>query len=360
MQLRIIGIVMAFVAATYALSWGQDRDKNTSAPTQTTKDTAVAPKTVAEKPRQEQKPPQLASSQDSAAERAIREEAKRLIAEYNSKNAKNFAALFLPNADYEFDTGKILVGRAEIESYFADVFEKYPNAKAVYKETRIRLITPQIGTEEGLFGVTNLLDESESDEQVVITWILSDNHWRIASMREMTLKSKAGTAHNRLNQLAWLIGDWIDESHESVVNTSCRWSDDGNFLLRDFKVHVRGENVLSTTQRIGWDPLTQKIRSWFFDSNGGFGESIWSWTGEQWVIRVSSVREDGAIAASLDFLTPVSGDTYRWKSSHRIAGDEGLSDLDVLIVRQPPVPPKAGAAESAKSSSATTNRSNKN
>ena len=35
---------------------------------------------------------------------------------------------------------------------------------------------------------------------------------------------------------------------------------------------------MTVTQRIGWDPAAKQIRSWEFDSEGGFGEGTWGET----------------------------------------------------------------------------------
>ena len=51
---------------------------------------------------------------------------------------------------------------------------------------------------------------------------------------------KGLTHHQRLQELAWLVGDWLDESPDSVVHTTCRWTEDQNFLLRDFTSTSRG------------------------------------------------------------------------------------------------------------------------
>ena len=63
-----------------------------------------------------------------------------------------------------------------------------------------------------------------------------------------------------------MLGDWIDEGPDSVVRINCRWSEDGNFLIRTFNVKHQGKDVMTVTQRIGWDPAARQIRSWEFDS----------------------------------------------------------------------------------------------
>ena len=71
-------------------------------------------------------------------------------------------------------------------------------------------------------------------------------------------------------------GDWINESADAIVNTSCKWSDDGNFLIRAFTMKTQGQPVLSGTQRIGWDAVKHQFKMWVFDSEGGFGDGYWT------------------------------------------------------------------------------------
>ena len=118
-----------------------------------------------------------------------------------------------------------------------------------------------------------------------------EGRWLYATVRE---EHAAGLAHHeRLKELEWLLGEWLDESSESIIHTTCRWSDDRNFLLRDFVIHVQGKPVLSVTRRIGWDPLSKQIKSWVFDSDGGYGQAIWTRNGNQWTIKSTGVLPDG-------------------------------------------------------------------
>ena len=40
-----------------------------------------------------------------------------------------------------------------------------------------------------------------------------------------------------------MLGEWVDEGPDSHVRVSCRWSEDGNFLIRIFTVKVQGKPV---------------------------------------------------------------------------------------------------------------------
>ena len=82
-----------------------------------------------------------------------------------------------------------------------------------------------------------------------------DGNWLLSSVREEP--DPMVSPHDRLQVLAWMLGDWIDEGPDSVVRVNCRWSDDGNFLIRTFTVKHQGKDVMTVTQRIGWDPAAQ-------------------------------------------------------------------------------------------------------
>jgi hypothetical protein len=123
-----------------------------------------------------------------------------------------------------------------------------------------------------------------------------------------------------------------------VVVSSCRWSEDGNFLLQDFKLQIEGREMMQVNQRIGWDPLAKRIRSWVFDSEGGYGESVWARNGDAWVIKATGVRTDGTTASATNVLTPAGTDAYVWRSTDRVIGDEIAQPIEVKVIRKPPQP----------------------
>lgn len=366
MNRRMIGGVLLLCATACLVSWGQDRtDTQPEVPTsaanvgaagevQAKPEAARQGGVRADGPQaksvgvakdltdhERAKPPRLrhiTKAQDQATERDIRTQSAALIAEFNAKNANAFVGRFLPNAEYELNTGEVFVGHDAIHEYFSSSFAEFPNAQAKIKESKIRLISLHTAIEEGAYSISQSAEAAPFDSHYIAIWTSSEGHWLLAAVRDLDGADVPATAHEQLNSLGWLVGDWVDESPNELVKTSCRWSEDGNFLLQDYTVHAQGSNVLSGTQRIGWDPLTRKVRSWGFDSQGGYGESFWNWDGERWVIRSSAVHSDGTTVASLNYLIPESNDVYRWEASHRMSGDEALPDLHLKIVRHAPPP----------------------
>ena len=69
-----------------------------------------------------------------------------------------------------------------------------------------------------------------------------------------------------------------------------RWTDNHRFILGQFTVQIAGKPAMTGTQRIGWDPLKKTIRSWVFDSEGGFAEGTWTLDGNKWVVKLTGVH----------------------------------------------------------------------
>ena len=78
------------------------------------------------------------------------------------------------------------------------------------------------------------------------------------------------------------------------------------------------------TEVIGWDPRTSRIRSWVFDSDGGFGENVWVHDGNRWLIKYSGTLADGSEASATHILTNVDAATATLQSKDRVVDDKCL------------------------------------
>ena len=65
------------------------------------------------------------------------------------------------------------------------------------------------------------------------------------------------------------------------------------YLLREIVIEREDRVVHSLTQRIGWDPLTKRLKGWTFDADGSVGESYWTQQGDTWVVQTSGVTARG-------------------------------------------------------------------
>jgi uncharacterized protein (TIGR02246 family) len=272
----------------------------------------------------------------SADEAAIRANVAAFVRAYNAGDAKAVAALFTPDGLIMDKEGNTSEGREAIAQTFADLFAEAPEKTLEVFISSIQFIGSDLAVEVGTTKETPAPGETPEYDRYTVLHVKRDGKWQMALARDA--EGEPPTNHERLRPLGWLVGEWVDDGGSVVVVSSCRWSEDGNFLLQDFKLKVEGRDVMNVTQRIGWDPLAKRIRSWVFDSEGGYGESVWARNGDAWIIKATGVRTDGTTASATNVLTPAGTDAYVWRSTDRVIGDEMAQPIEVKVIRKPPQP----------------------
>jgi uncharacterized protein (TIGR02246 family) len=271
----------------------------------------------------------------SGDEAAIRANVAAFVRAYNAHDPKGIAALFTPNGQIVDEEGKVNEGRDEIEQAFKDLFTDSPQKRIEVNVESIRFIGPNVAVEKGSTKEVVPGEPPENDRYAVLH-VKRDGKWLMALAEDSD--GEAPTAHEQLLPIAWLVGEWVDDDGSSVVKSICRWSEDGNFLLQEFDLQLNGQNAMRVSQRIGWDPVLKRIRSWVFDSEGGFGESLWTRDGDMWLIKATGVSQDGKTATATNVLVPAGKDAYVWRSRDRIVGDQVSPPIEVKVVRKPPAP----------------------
>jgi uncharacterized protein (TIGR02246 family) len=276
---------------------------------------------------------QPAPTSDEAAIRAVDAE---FIAEYNRGDSKALAARFTEDAEVAEADGTRYQGRPLIEERLAETFAAAKGVKLTLEIQSIRFLSPDVAKENGRSVVTPTQGAPLARLYTVL-YVKRGGRWLMSSVREEP--DPAVRPHEHLKDLEWMIGEWVDEDSDSFVRFAFRWSDDGNYLIRDVTVRRQGATVMSIAQRIGWDPQARRIRSWEFDSEGGFGEGTWSRSGDRWVVKHTGVRPDGTSASATNIMTRERPDVIRWVSTDRVLGDESdTEEMTYVMVRVPPSP----------------------
>ena len=206
------------------------------------------------------------------------------------------------------------------------------------------MVSTDVAVEEGVARVTRP-GEGPSTSNYIAIHVKKNGQWKLDSVRE-TESPGDSPAEDNLKQLDWLVGEWIDESPDAVIEQTFRWSDDRHFLLGEFVVRLDELPAMKGSLRIGWDPLRQQIRSWAFDTEGGFSEGYWASLGDRWVVRMTGVRPDGTTASATNTYVPLRRDAYALTTVDRIVGDEQEPDRTITVVRKPPQPKQGSALKS--------------
>ena len=218
-----------------------------------------------------------------------------------------------------------------MEKLLADNFKQNPGVKLAITTEDVKQLTPDVKASRGLATVT-LPDGTASATRYNAVRVKKGDRWEISQLTET--EAPASSASSQLGALEWLVGTWQDKSEDQTVQTKVSWAGDKNFLVRTFKVQGAEQSETDGWEIIGWDPIRQQIRSWVFDSNGGFGETTWVTDGGDWLIRASNTLADGSRSTAENVLTKVDDNSFTWESQNRTLNGEPQHSLDKINVQR--------------------------
>lgn len=270
---------------------------------------------------------------DDAAAEQVRTVLRDYVEAFNQHDAAAVAAHWSANAVYvDRETGKRLEGREAIEADFAAIFEASPDVRLVGEVSDISFVTGDVAIANGTATVY-AGDGSVSLAEFSATFVSEEETWLLHTVHESDV-SLPPTAYDALQPLAWMVGTWVDESEDVRVETNIRWASGGSFLIRAFSVSAGEDVVKEGTQVIGWDPRSNEIRSWSFDSDGSFGDGVWSLSGDRWMVRSTQTLADGSAASGTFVFAPVDNDTMTVQLiGHEVEGEPQPASEVVTIVR---------------------------
>lgn len=271
------------------------------------------------------------AEEDAAAGIALAQSAAYAEA-FNKNDASGVAALFTEDAEYTIDTGETIVGRAEIMAQSSAFFRDQPEHRLDLVVTSARLLTPDVLVEKGLATVS-LPEEIPTTTRYAATHVRREGKWLIADLEETTLPSP-DPGVEALAALEWMIGSWKDNAEGIDASSTARWVLNGRFINRNFTIDRGDEDPFSGAELIGYDAPRDQIRSWTFDSEGGFGEAIWRREANKWLVIAKSALPDGSESTAQHVFTLIDDDTFTVESVNRTLAGEALPNTDpVEVVR---------------------------
>jgi len=271
---------------------------------------------------------------ESPSRREIQEDLLRRTAEeyvdaLNRGDLKAVAEHWTAEGDLVDETGQLFKGR---ELAAAADEQRDERAKLTVTLNSIRFPTDGVAVVEGTSRLSPPPKNRPAAGRFTAMWILREGRWLLDVVREAPLAIDSPRQH--LEAIAWMVGDWQAEAGDADVRLSCDWSPDGNFILREIRIKAAGRPEHVISQRIGWDAAAGAIRSWNFDSDGGYSEGDWSLEEEGWKVTSSGVQPDGARVEGISVYTQVNDDEFTWRAA---AGD-AKPQAAIRILRRPKNP----------------------
>jgi uncharacterized protein (TIGR02246 family) len=278
-----------------------------------------------------------AESTTSSTDAASRQIAEALVTAYKKGDAKAFAALFTADGEYIDDKGAVFHGRKAIEDEFAAFFKRTPGTIVDMDLKATRSIAKGVIASDGETRFKPSATAAAIPGTCHLVFVQDGSSWLVASLHEDDAAAKAPSHHEQVSKLEWMVGDWVGEGPRSHIHFSCKWDETGNYLIRDFSVQIGNEKAVSGTQRIGFDPSASQLKTWVFDSVGGFSDGYFNQDGASWISKTSGVTREGKHASMTVSITPVDKNRMTVETIDRVVGGVRVPDVEKLtIVRKPP------------------------
>jgi uncharacterized protein (TIGR02246 family) len=273
-------------------------------------------------------------------EKPIRDLVDALAKAYSTPDLTALAACFTDEANVVDSAGESTRGKPAVVEMYVSALEENPDLKLEPKVEEIRFLTPDVARVEGQTRLSTDKGDASEFTRFSSLAVKRDGKWLVAEIREYPAPVEDASTYDRLKELEWMVGDWIDESGSVKASSNVRWAPNKSFLIRTYQIEVKAEKATTGTVFIGWDPQTGQIKSWLFDAEGGHGEALWTRTGEkEWVVKAQGVLRDGRPSSATQIHTVLNNDSVKTSSIDRIIGGQIAPDIaDVVMVRRPPQP----------------------
>jgi uncharacterized protein (TIGR02246 family) len=285
----------------------------------------------------------LMTAQDRKAKAAEREADKLAIDKltremtqaFENRDAVTVAAQWTTEGEFIRNDGEPIRGRAEIQKAYADYF-KTLKGKPKLEIQVDGLHFPSADT--ALSEVTLRLKDG-TGEELASSWrdtllVREDGRWKVATVREWDRDTGLDEG---LKELEWLIGTWRAANKDREVTIVYEWDENKAFIRGKYTVKEGAKITESGMQMIGKDKAEAAIRSWVFQSDGGFGGGVWTRDGKTWDVDVYGVTAEGSELTATSRYIRVDPNTYTWQAVDQALDGEPIADTQpIKVTKQRP------------------------
>jgi ketosteroid isomerase-like protein len=270
----------------------------------------------------------------SPAHHDITKKAEEYTQAFNLHDIDKLSSLWIEDALFvNLSTGETIQGSKNISDFFKTQFEKEGAQKITVTLSQVSSSGDHSAQAQGIMETT-YTNRPANKEVFLAEYTNKHGQWTIKSLSVNELN--APPSHfDHLKELDWLAGKWVDDDENIDITYVNEWDKNKNFLTQRFVVTVLGEEEISGSQIIGWNPTAKKIQSWIFDSDGGFGQGIWSKDDNHWAAEINFTLPQEGNASSVHVYTKIDDNTYTFASENREINGKLLPNIGPFkIIRQ--------------------------
>lgn len=267
-----------------------------------------------------------------APESAVRKSANEFSEAFKKQDDKAIAKLWTPNAVYEDVTGTEHRGRDAIQQVYRAFFEANPGGELVIDIESIRQVTPNVVVEHGQTAIVPPPAGAPAKSEYTAVHVKqNDGKWLLDSVRDSLVD--VPTTYGELQHLELLTGDYSADHNGAEIDLSSTWNPNKSYLERRFVVD-RGGKKSTSTEIIGWDPVTKQVTSWTFSGDGARNVGTWTPLEDGWVVRNRGITTGGVPTSSVDYWAPLFDGALGWRSTQRTANGQPVRSPGEVVLKQ--------------------------
>jgi uncharacterized protein (TIGR02246 family) len=282
---------------------------------------------------QDSTPENATAAEVPAEEQQIRANITAYLEVFNAGKAEELGKFWTANAEVVLPSGDSWKGQNQLVAEYKTFFTNNPGAKVELSDIVIQLLSPNVALETGN-AVTTVPDQTPRHTTYEAVHVKSGDGWLIDRLAEQESEPAASTREAQLQPLTFLLGTWAANDGDGLIEMSCRWTTRRNFLVQSYKIVRNAEIEFESSQIIGWDPRTESLRSWMFDSEGGFGVGRWSESQGSWTLHTLQVLNDGREASGTYAFDLLESDRLRFRSLGREVEGELVPNLEPVELQR--------------------------
>ncbi len=273
------------------------------------------------------------ASSTASDEASIREQLAGITRRLASGDAKGLSNIWADDASFIDSDGVLTKGREALEKKFAALIAANGRPHFLISPQNIRVITSNVALSDGLVIRQDGIAGPAPETRYSMVFVKQGGNWLISSATETELTPQ--TSHEPLQALSWMIGEWSAENNGGSVHFTADWAAHKRFIQCRFEMKASAESpAVESRQVIGFDPRTNEIVSWHFDSNGGFGYGTWTQRDRQWIVNATGVQPDGSTSVAHNLMTLDDSNGFSWQSVDRRINGIPVGDTKALKVQR--------------------------
>jgi uncharacterized protein (TIGR02246 family) len=253
---------------------------------------------------------------------------KANIQAFNNRDAAAIAANWTAEAEYIRNDGEPIRGRADIQKGYAEFFRTLKGKPTV----EVQIDNLRFPSADTAVSEVTLRLKNEQGELIGSNWrntllVREAGQWKVAMVQEW---DRDTSMDDSLKDLEWLIGTWRMATKDRDVTTTYEWDENKAFIRGKYSAKQGAKAAESGTQMFGRDNADGGIRSWIFQSDGGYGDGTWTREGKKWTVDFAGVTHDGKRLRATVIYMRVDANTFTWQSVQQTVDSQPIADTQPM------------------------------